>query len=69
MVVYKDWKQPTGLSGDALAGLGQRLQGPLITPVDADYEVARRAWNYSVDRFPGAVARCVDATDVAVGPP
>jgi len=49
--IYNDREQPIGLTGDALAALRQRLQGPLLTPVDADYEVARRVWNHSVDAF------------------
>src|ERR1041384_3999307 len=52
-----------GLTGEALAGLRHRLRGPLLTPADADYEVARRTWNHRVDRFPGAIARCRDRFD------
>ena len=46
MVVYKDREPPPGLTGDALAGLRQRLPGQLVTPADADYEAARRVWNH-----------------------
>ena len=66
MVVYKDREPPPGLTGEALEGLRQRLQGPLVTPVDAQYEAARRTWNHRVNRFPSAVARCRDASDVAI---
>jgi len=43
------------------AGFG----GELIEPGHADYEEARRVWSGSIDRRPAAVARCLDADDVA----
>ena len=51
MVVYKDREPPPGLTGEALEGLRQRLQGPLVTPADAEYEAARRTWNHRMNRF------------------
>jgi FAD/FMN-containing dehydrogenase len=67
MVVYKDREQPPGLTGDALTGLRERLQGRLLTAGDADYEVARRTWNHRVNRFPGTIAQCLNPADIVIG--
>ncbi|WIG56858.1 MAG: Putative oxidoreductase [Rhodanobacteraceae bacterium] len=45
--------------------LATTLRGPLLLPGDADYETRRRVWNGAIDRRPLAIARCVDAEDVA----
>ena len=50
-----------------LASLRSRVRGPVLGPSDDGYDAARRVWNASIDRHPGAVARCLDAADVAVG--
>ena len=47
------------------AGLSSALSGRVIGPGDADYDAARLVWNGEIDRRPAAVARCVDAPDVA----
>jgi FAD/FMN-containing dehydrogenase len=39
--------------------------GDVILPGDAGYDGARRIWNASIDRYPGMIARCVGAADVA----
>ncbi len=52
---------PTDLAAD-LAG---RLAGAVITPDQPEYENARRVWNGMIDKRPAAIARCVDADDVA----
>jgi FAD binding domain/Berberine and berberine like len=44
--------------------LARSLRGRLITPEDADYDLARRVWNGAVDRRPAAIARCLGAEDV-----
>ena len=49
----------------ALAELGTRLRGTVISPGDGSYESQRRVWNGSIDRYPAAIARCVHASDVA----
>jgi FAD/FMN-containing dehydrogenase len=41
------------------------LAGPVLTPADAEYDVARRSYNALVDRRPAVIARCLDAGDVA----
>lgn len=44
--------------------LGRRMKGELILPGDSTYDEHRRVWNLDVDRFPAAIARCVDEDDV-----
>ena len=63
MAVYNDSR----LTDDVVATLRARLRGQVITPSDAEYDGARRVWNARIDRFPGAIARCADASDVVVG--
>ncbi|MBA3596842.1 MAG: FAD-binding oxidoreductase [Methylibium sp.] len=50
----------------AFDGLRSRLRGQLIEPDDADYEAARKVFNAMIDRYPRAIARCVDVADVMV---
>ena len=45
--------------------LAATLRGPVLLPGDAAYEERRRVWNGAIDRRPLAIARCVDAEDVA----
>jgi len=46
--------------------LQRSLAGTVVLPADAEYETARRGFNALVDRRPTAIARCVNASDVAV---
>ena len=48
----------------ALTAFGERFGGRLIAPEDADYDEARAIWNGAIDRRPGLIARCANATDV-----
>jgi FAD/FMN-containing dehydrogenase len=48
-----------------MEGLKGSLKGDVLTPGDPDYEKARLCFNLLVDRRPAAIARCVDADDVA----
>jgi FAD/FMN-containing dehydrogenase len=41
------------------------LTGDVLEPGDRDYEGARHCFNLLIDRRPAAIARCVDADDVA----
>jgi len=41
------------------------LRGPLLLTGDAAYEERRHVWNGAIDRRPLAIARCIDAEDVA----
>jgi hypothetical protein len=45
--------------------LAQSLRGSLLLPGEAGYEDRRRVWNGAIDRHPLAIARCLDAEDVA----
>ncbi len=60
MAVYND----TELTPQAVARLRERMHGQVIGPSDAAYDSARQVWNASINRFPGAIARCIDASDV-----
>lgn len=44
--------------------LAQALRGNLLLRGGADYERCRHVWNGAIDRYPLAIARCVDAEDV-----
>ena len=52
-----------------LAALGERFRGELVGPDDPGYDVHRRVWNGSIDRYPALIARCAGVADViaAVG--
>jgi FAD/FMN-containing dehydrogenase len=50
---------------DGLSELGDSLSGDVLTPSDREYERARLCFNLLIDRRPAAIARCVDADDVA----
>src|SRR3954454_24627883 len=41
------------------------LAGDVLAPSDREYERARLCFNLLIDRRPAAIARCVDAGDVA----
>jgi FAD/FMN-containing dehydrogenase len=49
----------------SLTELQRSLSGDLLTPSDREYERARLCFNLLVDRRPAAIARCLDAQDVA----
>jgi FAD/FMN-containing dehydrogenase len=50
---------------NAVQDLAAGFRGQLLRPADAGYDDARRIWNGMIDRKPGLIARCLDATDVA----
>ena len=50
---------------DELQLLRGSLIGDVLGPSDPDYERARVCFNLLIDRRPAAIARCVDAEDVA----
>jgi FAD/FMN-containing dehydrogenase len=48
-----------------LEELRASLTGDVLAPSDREYERARLCFNLLIDRHPAAIARCVDADDVA----
>jgi FAD/FMN-containing dehydrogenase len=48
-----------------MQALRRELRGELVTPADPAYDLARRVWNGSIDRYPVAVIRPADAGDVS----
>lgn len=42
-----------------------QLRGGFIRPSDPGYDEARKVYNGMIDRYPAAIAECVDASDVA----
>src|SRR3954452_4167411 len=50
---------------EGLAELRDSLSGDVLTASDREYERARLCFNLLIDRRPAAIARCVDAADVA----
>src|SRR5262245_2534216 len=47
-----------------LDDLRNRLTGEVIVPGDDAYDSARRIWNATIDRRPGAIVRCSTTPDV-----
>ncbi|MGA9634012.1 MAG: FAD-binding oxidoreductase [Solirubrobacterales bacterium] len=52
--------------GAAVEELRDSLRGDVLVEGDREYERARLCFNLLIDRRPAAIARCVDADDVAV---
>src|SRR6266480_2877407 len=50
---------------DPLNELRNSLMGEVLVEGDREYERARLCFNLLIDRRPAAIARCVDANDVA----
>lgn len=58
-------KPSVGSSNGRSVQLQSLIQGQVITPVDAGYDEARRAWNLSVDQHPALIVLAESAADVA----
>src|SRR5438045_2114756 len=54
------------MSEDLIATLRTSLTGEVFAAGDDGYDVARTVWNGDIDRKPLAVARPVDAAEVAI---
>lgn len=54
------------LDAGALQAFRAGLQGPLLSPGDAEYEAARGVWNAMIDRKPALIARCTGTADIVV---
>lgn len=52
------------LKQDKLDSLRMQLQGQVLLPGDAGYEVSRTVWNAMIDRKPSIVVRCLGIADV-----
>jgi hypothetical protein len=48
----------------ALRALRRSFRGQLVQPDDPSYELHRRVWNGSIDRYPALIARCTGVSDV-----
>ncbi len=48
----------------AVEKLRRGMDGEVITPLDSEFDQARRSWNAHIDRRPGAVIRCASGQDV-----
>ncbi len=48
----------------ALRAFGEGFRGARFEPGDPGYDDARTIWNGAIDRRPGLIARCADASDV-----
>jgi FAD/FMN-containing dehydrogenase len=59
------WRSAAELPPASASALAQRVAGRVVLPSDEDYDPARTVWNGAVDRYPGIIARCASAADVA----
>ena len=50
-----------------LEALRSQLQGALILPGNAQYDVSREIWNRCFDRRPSVIVLCTAAADVIAG--
>lgn len=55
---------PLALNPQVFAPLAARIEGPVTTPNDSDWNTARLAWNLSADQRPEAVVAPQTAADV-----
>jgi len=52
------------LDAEAVAGLSERMRGPMLTQDAPGYDEARSIWNGLIDRRPALIAQCSGAADV-----
>jgi FAD/FMN-containing dehydrogenase len=52
------------LDATAVEELRRPFHGEIVQPQDDGYDLHRRIWNGSIDRYPALMARCADAADV-----
>ena len=48
----------------AIEALKAKLRGPVLLPVNDDYDEARTVWNAMIDRRPSFIVRCAGVSDV-----
>jgi len=58
--------RPVEFTDRQIAQLDSRLAGDVISPACPEYERARRIWNHMIDRYPAAVVRCANQSDVSI---
>jgi FAD/FMN-containing dehydrogenase len=51
-------------SDNSFQAFGESLRGELIQPGDQRYDTARKLYNGMIERWPRAIARCADVSDV-----
>ncbi len=52
------------VDGVVLDALAEEVSGELVAPGNAEYDEARKVYNFMIDKKPAAVVRCADADDV-----
>src|SRR5256714_5991542 len=52
------------LDAEAVAGLTERVRGPVLVPGDPGYDESRTIWNALIDRHPALIVQCSGAADV-----
>ena len=52
------------MNTEVITSLATRLKGNLIAPGHPDYDDVRKVWNGTIDKKPGAIARCANVEDV-----
>jgi FAD/FMN-containing dehydrogenase len=52
------------IDDQATEELASTLRGELVRPGDSTYDLHRKVWNGSINRFPALIARCAGAADV-----
>ena len=57
--------EPTTLDDATVGALADRLEGEVVVPGDASYDLDRRVWNGMVDVSPAIVVKCASSGDVA----
>jgi FAD/FMN-containing dehydrogenase len=54
----------TQVAADRIGQLRADMTGPVMVAGDAGFDQGRRVWNAGIDRYPGAIARCLTTADV-----
>jgi len=52
------------IASSSISQLKSRFGGMLLTPIDQEYDAARKVFNAMIDRRPALIAQCANAADV-----